>query len=49
MKKQLFMLGLAIFTLASNLFAQPERWQQHIDYKIKAALDVTTNIIKGTE
>jgi len=27
MKKQLFMLGFAIFTLASNLFAQPERWQ----------------------
>jgi hypothetical protein len=29
--------------------AQADRWQQHINYNIKAALDVNTNIIKGTE
>jgi len=29
--------------------AQADRWQQHIDYKIKAALDVNTNVMKGTE
>jgi hypothetical protein len=31
------------------LFAQADRWQQHIDYKINAALNVQTNIVKGTE
>jgi Peptidase family M1 domain len=29
--------------------AQADRWQQHISYNIKAALDVTSNIVKGTE
>jgi hypothetical protein len=49
MKKQLFMLGFAILTLASNLFAQPDRWQQQINYKIDASLDVQKNTVKGTE
>ncbi len=31
------------------MFAQADRWQQHIDYKINASLDVQTNIVKGTE
>ena len=47
--KKLSILGLAIFTLVSNLSAQADRWQQHIDYKINAALNVQTNIVKGTE
>jgi hypothetical protein len=29
--------------------AQADRWQQHISYNIKAALDVNTNIVKGSE
>ena len=29
--------------------AQADRWQQRINYNIKASLDVNTNIIKGTE
>jgi hypothetical protein len=33
----------------SGVSAQADRWQQHINYNIKAALDVNTNIIKGTE
>ncbi len=49
MKKKLFMFGFAIFTLATNLFAQPERWQQQINYKIDASLDVQKNTVKGTE
>ncbi len=49
MKKQLIILSFAIFTLASNLFAQPERWQQQINYKIDASLDVQKNTVKGTE
>jgi hypothetical protein len=35
--------------ISVQLFAQPERWQQRIDYKIDAALDVQKNTVKGTE
>jgi hypothetical protein len=42
---------LALFTMfiSVQLFAQPERWQQQINYKIDAALDVQKNTIKGSE
>ena len=48
MKKQ---FGLIVFLVlaASVVFAQPERWQQQINYKIDAALDVQKNTIKGME
>ena len=46
-KSILTILAFICFANLSN--AQADRWQQHIDYKIKAALDVTTNIVKGTE
>jgi hypothetical protein len=49
MKKQFFMSSFAILILASTLFAQPERWQQQINYKIDASLDVQKNTVKGTE
>ena len=41
---------LTLFVM-SVLFsnAQADRWQQHINYTIKAGLDVNTNILKGTE
>ncbi len=38
--------------LLFNIFilnAQPDRWQQQIDYTIKVNLNVTTNLLKGTE
>lgn len=35
--------------MSGQLFAQPERWQQQINYKIDAALDVQKNTVKGTE
>ena len=35
--------------LLMNAFAQPDRWQQKINYKIDAALDVITNKVTGTE
>ncbi len=38
---------LLLSFLAAN--AQVDRWQQHINYNIKAALDVSSNIVKGTE
>jgi len=46
-KSILSILALICFANFSN--AQADRWQQHIDYKIKAVLDVTTNIVKGIE
>ena len=46
-KSILSILVLILFASISN--AQADRWQQRIDYKIKADLDVTTNIMKGTE
>jgi len=46
-KSILSILGFICFANFSN--AQADRWQQHIDYKIKAVLDVTTNIVKGIE
>ncbi len=49
MKKKLFLFVIASIVFANFSNAQADRWQQHIDYKIKAALDVTNNIVKGTE
>jgi len=49
MKKKLTVSIFAILSIANLLHAQADRWQQHVNYKINAALDVTTNIIKGTE
>ncbi|MEY3620444.1 MAG: hypothetical protein RLZZ391_810 [Bacteroidota bacterium] len=48
LKKYAFFALLAMAT-STSLFAQPERWQQQINYKIDAALDVQKNTIKGTE
>lgn len=42
-----FFLASFWFTNLAN--AQADRWQQHIDYNIKASLDVKTNIINGSE
>ena len=48
LKKFSFFALLTMF-ISVQLFAQPERWQQQINYKIDAALDVQKNTIKGTE
>jgi len=47
--KKLSIVGIAIVAFVFNVSAQADRWQQHIDYKINAALNVQTNIVKGTE
>ena len=47
-KKSSFLALLTMF-ISVQLFAQPERWQQQINYKIDAALDVQKNTIKGSE
>ena len=49
MKKKLFLFVFTFIAFLNFANAQADRWQQHIDYKIKAALDVTNNIVKGTE
>ena len=49
MLKKLSFFALLTMLLSVQLSAQPERWQQQINYKIDAALDVQKNTIKGTE
>jgi hypothetical protein len=49
MYKKLAFIFIAIIAFVSVVSAQADRWQQHINYNIKASLDVNTNIIKGTE
>ena len=48
MKKLLGLIALFLFSV-NFATAQADRWQQHINYNIKATLDVATNIVKGTE
>ena len=49
MNKNLAFIFIAIIAFGSGVSAQGDRWQQHINYNIKASLDVNTNIVKGTE
>ena len=49
MNKKLAFIFIAIIAFVTNISAQADRWQQRIDYKINATLDVATNIVKGTE
>lgn len=49
MLKKFSFFALLIMFSSLQLFAQPERWQQQINYKIDAALDVQKNTIKGIE
>ncbi|MSP08603.1 MAG: M1 family peptidase, partial [Chitinophagaceae bacterium] len=49
MNKKVAFILIAIIAFVTVASAQADRWQQHINYNIKAALDVNTNILKGTE
>jgi hypothetical protein len=49
MLKKFSFLALLTMLISVQLFAQPERWQQQINYKIDAKLDVQKNTVKGTE
>jgi hypothetical protein len=49
MIKKLYLLFFVFVSFINLVVAQPDRWQQRIDYKINALLDVATNILKGSE
>jgi hypothetical protein len=49
MLKKFFFFTLISLVISVKIFAQPERWQQSINYKIDATLDVQKNTVKGTE
>ena len=40
---------VAVLVIAGAVNAQSQYWQQHIKYTMNADVDVTTNIIKGTQ
>jgi hypothetical protein len=40
---------LAFLMLNKLITAQPERWQQRISYDINVTMNVTTNVMNGTE
>lgn len=48
MTKRIFLFFTAIFFFLFS-FAQPDRWQQHVQYNIVADVDVNTNLIQGVQ
>lgn len=49
MKKKLSLLLLFNFSFLLFVFAQPDRWQQHVKYNMKVDVDVNTNLINGIQ
>ena len=49
MKNKVLSMLFILLAISNFASAQADRWQQHINYNIKASLDVNTNIVKGTE
>ncbi len=49
MKNKFYLLAILLVIVNVSSFAQADRWQQHINYTIKAALNINTNLVKGTE
>lgn len=49
MKNKVLSMLVILSAISNFTSAQADRWQQHINYTIKAGLDVNTNIVKGTE
>jgi hypothetical protein len=49
MKNKVLSMLVILMAISHFASAQADRWQQHINYTIKAGLDVNTNIVKGTE
>jgi hypothetical protein len=49
MNKKLALSLILNFAFLIVVNAQPERWQQHVNYKMNVDVNVTTNIISGTQ
>lgn len=49
MNKKLLLFVFSFIAFSKIVDAQPERWQQQIDYTIKVSLEVNTNLLKGIE
>ena len=47
--KRIFLLWAVLIWTSSVLFAQPDRWQQAIDYKMEIDFDVKTHQFTGTQ
>jgi hypothetical protein len=47
MKKSFLLFFCSFFLLFA--FAQPDRWQQHVNYNINADVDIKTNLINGVQ
>ncbi len=49
MKKKTSLFLILNFAFLIFVQAQPDRWQQRVNYKIHADVDVNTNLINGTQ
>src|SRR5665647_2749841 len=49
MKQKLVLLILFNFTFLIVVYAQPDRWQQHVKYNMNVDVDVHTNLIHGVQ
>ncbi|MDP4283012.1 MAG: M1 family metallopeptidase [Bacteroidota bacterium] len=49
MKQKLGLFLIVNLTILSFTYAQPDRWQQRVKYKMDVDVDVNTNLIYGTE
>jgi len=49
MNKKLLLFVFSFIVIVSFVNAQADRWQQHIDYTINAALNVNNNLVTGSE
>ncbi|MGN6800826.1 MAG: M1 family metallopeptidase [Ginsengibacter sp.] len=49
MVKRFFVLIILNFSFQLFLSAQPDRWQQRVKYNLNVDLNVTTNLLTGTE
>src|SRR5665647_344010 len=49
MKQKLVLLILFNFTFLIVVYAQPDRWQQHVKYNMNVDVDVNTNRFIGTQ
>ena len=49
MNKKLFLFVIFNFFFLIFVAAQPDRWQQRVNYKMNVDMNVNTNLINGTE